>query len=153
MEKKLLLSKDQLELALRINFFNAKTAKKITDDVWDTVTKELGGIVESVKVPKTQWDKQVESIYMVYVERFGRDKTKYKLSPARRIKIIARLKDCGYEMLEKAIINASNDKFHRGENDRGWVADLDYLTRSYEIVERLSQLEETNKVVEYSIYE
>lgn len=139
--------------ALRINFFNAKGAKKIADDVWLAIGREMNGTIESVEVPKTKWDDDVIKIYNLFIDSFGRDRIRYQLSPKRRQKIIVRLKDCGFEMLSKAITNAANHKFYTGDNDRGWVADLDYLTKSYEVVERLSQLEETNKVVEFSIYE
>ena len=50
-------------------------------------------------------------------------------------------------MLAKAIENTSKSEFHQGDNDRGWTADLDYITRSYENVEKLAALETKKTVV------
>jgi hypothetical protein len=61
----------------------------------------------------------------------------YRLTDKRRAKAAARLKDAGYEMCKKAIVNAAKDPWMHGENDRGWKMDLyDYLFRSYEEVEK-----------------
>lgn len=64
---------------------------------------------------------------------------RYKLTPKRRDAIIRRLDDAGYEMLVRAIRNIGKSDFHRGDNDRGWKADLaDFLCRSYEQVEKFA---------------
>ena len=94
---------------------------------------------------------EIQRIYDLYIEKYNRNPSHYKLTDRRRQKIRARLKDAGYEMLSKAIISAAADPFYSGGNDRGWKADLDYITRSYEVVERLSQLEEQTKVVEFKL--
>ena len=52
--------------------------------------------------------------------------------------------DSGVELLEQAISNTSRSPFHNGDNDRGWTADLDFIIRSYEQVERLAQQKDTN---------
>ena len=58
----------------------------------------------------------------------------------------------GKEMLIKAIKNTASSPFHIGENERGWKADLDFIIKSYEQVERLSNLDvKPLKVEEYSI--
>ena len=63
----------------------------------------------------------------------------YRFTPKRRDAIIRRLDDAGYEMLVRAIRNISKSDFHRGDNDRGWKADLaDFLCRSYEQVEKFA---------------
>lgn len=51
-------------------------------------------------------------------------------------------------MLEKAIRSVADMPFYRGDNDRGWQADLDFIINSYEKVERLSQLSEESKITE-----
>ena len=63
-----------------------------------------------------------------------------KLTDKRKQKIRARLKDAGMDMLLKAITNTSQSAFHTGDNDRGWSADLDYIVRSYEHVEKLANI-------------
>lgn len=61
----------------------------------------------------------------------------YRLTDKRVAKAVARLKDCGFDMCRKAIINSAKDDWMKGNNDRGWKMDLyDYLFRSYEQVEK-----------------
>ena len=60
----------------------------------------------------------------------------YRLTPKRKEKIGARIKDAGYEMLVRAIKNITDSPWHMGDNDREWKADLaEFLCRSYEKVE------------------
>ena len=63
------------------------------------------------------------------------------MTDKRKQKIQARLKDAGIEMLIKAIVNTASSSFHTGDNDRGWHADLDFIVRSYEQVERLAGMD------------
>lgn len=73
-------------------------------------------------------------------QKFEQDLTKYRLTPKRLDKIVVRLRDCGYDMCAKAIVNSAKNPWNLGENDRGWTADLiDYIFRSYEQTEKLSQ--------------
>lgn len=50
------------------------------------------------------------------------------LSAKRRKALIARLTDEGPEVWREACQRAAASSFCRGENDRGWVADFDFLT-------------------------
>lgn len=88
-------------------------------------------------------DADVEEIYKFYIKCFGKNENSYKLSPSRRGKIKARLKpkDAGKAMLLTAIEKTSKSPFHRGQNDRKWKADLDWIVKSYEQVEKLFNLE------------
>ena len=43
-------------------------------------------------------------------------------------------------MIIDAIDHARADYFYNGDNDRGWKADLDFILRSYENVEKLANL-------------
>lgn len=81
---------------------------------------------------------EVEATYDLYLQVFNKDRNKYKLTDKRKSKLKARLKDAGREMLEQAIRNTAASKFHTGDNDRGWSADLDFIIRSYEQVEKLA---------------
>lgn len=76
----------------------------------------------------------------LYLELFNKNPKTTKLTKARREKLRLRLKENGYNQLEAAIRNTAASKWHRGDNDRGWKADLDYIIRSTEQVERLSEL-------------
>ena len=81
---------------------------------------------------------EVDNIFNLWLSCFRLSER--KLTPGRVVKIKRRLKDCGKEQLELAIRNASRDYFYRGDNDRGWQADIDYICRSAEIVERLANI-------------
>lgn len=81
---------------------------------------------------------ETQSVYDLYIKSFNKNPNTYKLTPKRKAKLQARLKDAGKEMIEKAIINTSKSSFHMGDNDRGWQADLDFIIRSYEQVEKLA---------------
>ena len=81
---------------------------------------------------------EVDNIFNLWLSCFGLSER--KLTPGRVTKIKRRLKDCGKDQLELAIRNASQDYFYRGDNDRGWQADIDYICRSVEIVERLANM-------------
>lgn len=92
----------------------------------------------AVKKIKSDENKEVDNIFNLWLSCFGLSER--KLTPGRQAKIKRRLRDCGREQLELAISNASQDYFYRGDNDRGWQADIDYICRSAEIVERLANL-------------
>lgn len=81
----------------------------------------------------------VLEVFNFYVMKFQSPQT--KLSNTRKSKIRQRLNDAGKEMLLKAIDNTSRSPHHRGDNDRGWKANIDFIIRSYEQVERLSELD------------
>ena len=83
---------------------------------------------------------EIQSIYDFFISSFNKNPNQYKLTRSRKQKISARLKDAGADMLMKAIKNTAGSEFHNGDNDRGWVADLDFIIRSYEQVERLSNI-------------
>jgi hypothetical protein len=97
----------------------------------------LRGAVAVQKV-KNDEKEEVDNIFNLWLSCFGLSGR--KLTPGRQVKIRRRLKDCGKEQLELAIQNASQDYFYRGDNDRGWQADIDYICRSAEIVERLANM-------------
>jgi hypothetical protein len=53
------------------------------------------------------------------------------LSPQRRRGILARLRDHGgLEAWKTALANIERTPFLRGDNDRGWTADLDFLLKA-----------------------
>lgn len=96
---------------------------------------------------------EIQSIYDLYIDSFKSNPKQFKLTPIRRQKIKKRIKDCGREMLEKAITNTAHSDFHTGDNDRSWKANLDFIIKSYEQVERLANMEvvKGKDVEEYEI--
>lgn len=69
----------------------------------------------------------------------------YRLTPKRKDAIARRLKDAGLPMTLRAVLAISESEFHRGDNDRGWKADLDWLCGSYEKVEEWSSKYKSRK--------
>lgn len=61
---------------------------------------------------------------------------RYKMTDERLQKIVVRLRDAGYELCKRAIVNANKSEWNHGENPSGWKMDLyKYLFRNYEMVE------------------
>jgi len=81
---------------------------------------------------------ETQKVYDLFIEKFNRNPNSYKLTAARKAKIKTRLNDAGYDLIAQAITNISRQPFYQGDNDRGWKADLDFILRSYEQVERLA---------------
>ena len=100
------------------------------------LTPPVGGCVGQKN--KNDEKDEIDNIFNLWLSCFGLSGR--KLTHGRVAKIKRRLKDCGKEQLELAIQNASQDYFYRGDNDRGWQADIDYICRSAEIVERLANM-------------
>ena len=60
----------------------------------------------------------------------------YKETPKRRLVYNQRLKNFTPDQILVALEHLATDDFSRGKNDRGWVADPDYLLRTDEMVDR-----------------
>ena len=113
----------------------------------DLVEKDILKKTSKVSSDTTESNEQIQHVYDYFIKQFDSNPAQYRLTPKRKTKVKARLRDCGQEMLTKAIDNVAASDFYRGDNDRNWKADLDFITRSYEQVEKLSQL--NNKQVTY----
>lgn len=61
-----------------------------------------------------------------------------KLTDLRRTKINARIQSMGLEAVIQAVMGLSQSDFHRGENDRNWKANLEWLCKSDEKIEEWS---------------
>ena len=59
-----------------------------------------------------------------------------KLTDKRKTKIHARIKSMGLEIVLKSVVAISKSDFHRGDNDRNWKADLEWLMENDEKVEK-----------------
>jgi len=89
---------------------------------------------------KENENQEIERVYEHYLDTFGTTAGRYKLTDKRKAKLKSRLQDCGADMIIDAIDHARADYFYNGDNDRGWKADLDFIIRSYENVEKLANL-------------
>lgn len=83
---------------------------------------------------------EAQSAYDLYCELFNKNSNTYKLTDKRKTKLKLRIKQNGLEQVKEAIRNTAESDFHRGDNDRGWVADLDFIIRSEEQVEKLANM-------------
>ena len=52
-----------------------------------------------------------------------------KITPKRRKQVADRLQDFGEEGWRQVLLAVRSSKWHRGENERGWSADIDYVSR------------------------
>lgn len=111
---------------------NLMTSRRQADD---TINKN-----KRIKEEKNIYIVETQSVYDHYIKTFNKNPNTYKLTNSRKLKIKKRLEDAGKDMLLKAITNTSQSSFHMGDNDRGWVANLDYIIRSYEQVEKLADM-------------
>jgi hypothetical protein len=102
--------------------------------------KLLSSPAPTAQDPVKQLTADVKEVFGFYVKSFNAENSHIKLSTERRRKLEARLKDAGKEMLFAAITNTAASPFHRGDNDRGWKANIDFIIRSYEQVERLATM-------------
>lgn len=103
----------------------------------------------------SEFDEQVKKVYGMYLVYFkiGIDiyesassdekpallqaaSKNYRLTPKRRNAIITRIKDIGFPAVKRAMMNIGASDFHRGDNDRGWTAELDWVYDSYEKCEK-----------------
>lgn len=63
------------------------------------------------------------------------------LNPKRRASLKARVHEHGEQAVFEAIRNTCQSKFHCGENDRGWKADLGWLLTSPEKFQKMLEAE------------
>lgn len=123
---------------------NEEGSSENGDTIKDLSTKD---IINNNNIYKKNSPQQ--NIWLHYCNKFQRDPRRYKLSVKRVKKINNRLKEFSEAAILKAITNASEDYFYAGNNNRGWTADLDYITRSYEIMERLYNLKPRKTNTDY----
>lgn len=80
----------------------------------------------------------------LFLEEFNKNfKTKYRPTNDRKEKLRLRLKTFTFEEILTALQNLSSDPFSKGENDRDWIADPDYLLRSDGIVDKFLNKKKT----------
>ena len=86
--------------------------------------------------------RDVEKIFAHYIKTFNKNPNQTKLTQKRISKISERVKETSVEMVMSAITNVSRQPFYMGDNDRGWKADIDFITRNYEQIERFADSED-----------
>lgn len=86
------------------------------------------------------------SVCSTYVSEFNNlFKRDFRETGGRERKLKARLKNYTMDQILEALRNMSEDKFYSGGNDRGWVADPDFLILSDEQVDKFLNLKSKKK--------
>lgn len=84
--------------------------------------------------PKGDTDTPIKKVVETYESVFT---TKLlSLSEQRKKKVSARLRSFTVEQVSTALINFAGSAWHRGENDRGWRADFDWIMKNDETIEK-----------------
>ena len=99
-----------------------------TDDQRQTTDKEYKNIrnKEYIYTPFREY-------LSLFNKLFGKN---YQPTKGRENKLKLRLKNYSLEQILQALTTLSESKFHRGENERGWQADPDFLIRSDEQIDK-----------------
>lgn len=102
--------------------------------------------IEQNSIDNTITSNEVNQIIEYFNSLFS---TKFRVTPERSKKIKLRLKTYKIEEIKKAIYNLSKSKFHNGENDRGWRATIDFITRNDEKIDEFlnSSLAKTEDII------
>lgn len=85
----------------------------------------------------------ITTVYEAYKNYSQQDRV--ILTPERRKKIQSRLKNFTVAEINQAMQNCFADVFYSGGNDRGWRANIDYIFRNDEIMEKLLLLKPRSK--------
>lgn len=126
---------------LSIYPIESSTARQL--DVDETSTQDRSGKDSLNNTNKSPSEKPVknknwkpeysERYILAFNELFGKS---YKITKQREEKLKLRLTKFTIQEIAKALDNLASSKFHRGDNDRGWCADPDFLIRSDEQVDK-----------------
>lgn len=99
-----------------------------------THEEHIGNTLQEVRSKNKEYiPNGIVHVIDTFNKNFG---TQYKPTDGRRRKLQTRLKSFTLEEVLSCIDNMSRESFYRGENDRGWSADPDYLLRSDEMIDK-----------------
>lgn len=113
------------------------TKNNITSDLTDedksSIRKVYGEYLKAFLVDPRDWDNaRSDDDRSALLDEASKQ---HRLTDKRKAKVATRLKDCGFDMVVRAVRNCGASSFHRGDNDRDWIATLDWICGSYEKVE------------------
>jgi hypothetical protein len=108
-----------------------------TECIQDVSKMETQVRLGKVSIDKNRIDNTIASDEAnIIIEYFNKlFLRQYRLTPDRSKKIKLRLKSYTLDEIKKAIDNLKQSKFHNGENDRGWIATIDFLIRNDEKID------------------
>lgn len=121
---------------------NSSSNRKVTEREQNGNTLNKNKIKNKDILPKGNVEtlKGVQQLYELFIKLWDKNPNQYTLTPARKKKLATRIKQNGLEQVKQAIEATAQSDWHMGDNDRGWIADLDFIIRSQEQVEKLSQM-------------
>lgn len=109
-------------------------------------SRETHDSITEITTEITTKNKNIDTYVSLFNELF---KKSFRVTKARNQKLQARLATYSLEEILQALRNLSQSQFHRGDNDRGWAADPDFLIRSDEQVDRwLNQVGKKSPILE-----
>lgn len=86
--------------------------------------------------PKEAKKERIDFFLDAFNLKFG---AHYRPTPGRSHKLALRLKHFTFDQIMEALDNLAASPWHRGENDRGWTADPDFLLRADEQIDKWLQ--------------
>jgi hypothetical protein len=89
--------------------------------------------VKNVKNDNNIYTTGLEEFVSKFNQLFGKN---YRATPGLRKKYQDRLKNFTHSEIMTAVDSLAKSKFHRGDNNRHWVADPSFLLRSDEQVDK-----------------
>lgn len=121
---------------------NKQTNKRLTNHQ-QTTNKQLTTTNKDNKENKDN-NKDID----VFISHFNKSfNAQYRTTTGRYGKLKARLQVFKMDELLNAVDNLAKSKFHKGDNDRGWVADPDFILRSDEQIDKWNVKTNTKEVV------
>lgn len=115
----------------------------ISGDNRGTIEGQLTRVLKSIKSKEIlKKDKEID----IYVSEFNKLFSKsYRVTRGREEKLKLRLKNFSMDQILIALKNMASNNFYKGDNDRCWMADPDFLIRSDEQVDKFLNTATTQK--------
>jgi hypothetical protein len=96
-------------------------------------SQKVANVAVSVPVSVSVSVNVINKYISYFNEKFG---SNYQPTKGREAKLKLRLKSFSIEQILTAVDNLYQSPFHRGQNDKGWRADVDFLIRNDEQVDK-----------------
>lgn len=134
------LDKIKEQTRKRVAKHREKKAKLLNCNVTNNVTVTNGNAIEEEREEDKEVDKDIDiyiQIKNLYNEQCSSLNSIKVMTDKRKGLINARLKEHGMEAIKEVIKNASESDFLKGDNNKGWMADFDWIMRPTNFVKVL----------------
>lgn len=127
-------SKGTIALLCNDLIFDINPSSKLTNKLTVSQRTANGQLTTNKNDKNVKNDKKyIEEYISTFNRLFNKS---YQVSEGRDMKLGLRLKRYSFSQILEALNNLSMSKWHRGDNDRKWVADPDFLLRNDEQVDK-----------------